>query len=168
LILNVDQQDLQEDSVVLHTPKNWLKFILRFNGILAALAIVAVLMPQSWLVWCVSKVEPGLKVGLLVSYLARALSMFFVLVGFLLIEFAKDVERYKTPIRIIPIWCLFAIFSFGIYASKNLPYVTKQWFFWAITIDGVCSLIMITAVLALQSRIENANSPKKEANKSLQ
>ena len=110
---------------MLHTAKNWLKFILRFNGILAVLAVVAVLMPQSWLVWCVSKVEPGLQVGLLVSYLARALSMFFVLVGILLIEFAKDVERYKTPIRIIPIWCLFAIFSFGIYVSTSFSYVTE-------------------------------------------
>jgi len=152
---------------VILTAKNWLKFILRFNGILAALAVVAVLMPQSWLVWCVSKVEPGLHVGLLVSYLARALSMFFVLVGILLIEFAKDVERYKTPIRIIPIWCLFAIFSFGICVSTSLPHITEQWFFWAITIDGVYSLVMIIAVLILQSRIENAK-PKNETNKSLQ
>jgi hypothetical protein len=51
-------------------------------------------MPQSWLVWCVSKVEPGLQVALLVSYLARALSLLFVLVGLLMIKFAKDVRRY--------------------------------------------------------------------------
>jgi hypothetical protein len=49
-----------EEFIAVHTAENWLKFILRFNGVLATLAVVAVLMPQSWLVWCISKVEPGL------------------------------------------------------------------------------------------------------------
>ena len=61
----VGPHSLGEGTIVVHTAENWLKFILRFNGILAVMAIVAVLMPQSWLVWCVSKVEPGLNVGLL-------------------------------------------------------------------------------------------------------
>ena len=147
--------------------EKWLKFILRFNGYLAVGAVFAVLMPQSWLVWCVSNVEPGFQVGLLVSYLARALSMFFVLTGLFMIEFAKDVKRYKRAIRVIPIWCLFAISSFGIYASINLGYVVKHWFFWAVMIDGLYSLIFIAAIVILQSKMETLESSTQKTNMGL-
>jgi hypothetical protein len=127
---------------------------------LGNIGVVAVLMPQSWLIWCVSKVEPGLHVDLLVSYLSRALSLYFFLVGLLLIVFAKDVRHYKAPIRIITVWCLFATLSFGIYAFLYLPYIMKQWFFWFIVIDGIYSLVTVLAILILQSGIENDHSSK--------
>lgn len=31
----------------------WLKLILRFNGYLSLPAYISVIMPQSWLAWCV-------------------------------------------------------------------------------------------------------------------
>ncbi len=142
----------------MHTAENWLKFILRFNGVLATLAVVAVLMPQSWLVWCVWRVEPGLQVGLLVSYLARALSLYAFLAGLLFLVFAEDVRRYKVPIRTMAVWCLFAIFSFGIYVSSHLSYVVKQWFFWFIVGDATYSLLFVVTILLLQSRIEDSES----------
>ena len=147
--------------------EKWLKLILRFNGYLALGAVFAVLMPQSWLVWCVSKVEPGLQVGLLVSYLARVLSVFFVLFGLFMIEFSKDVIRYKTAIRIIPIWCLFSMFSYGIYACMHLGYVIKQWFFWAVMIDGLYSIVFIIAIIMLQSKMESPEQSKHKANMGL-
>jgi hypothetical protein len=142
-----------------YTAEDWLKFILRFNGGFATLAVVAVLMPQSWLVWCVSKVEPGLQVGLLVSYLARALSLYAFLAGLLFLVFAEDVKRYRVPIRTMAVWCLFAILCFGIYVSSHLSYVVKQWFFWFIVADAIYSLLFVVTVLVLQSRIEDSESP---------
>jgi len=168
VILNVGQSHLREETIVAHTAEKWLKFILRFNGILAVMAIVAVLMPQSWLVWCVSKVERGLPVGLLVSYLARALSLYAFLAGLLFLTFAKDVKRYKAPIRVMAVWCIFAILAFGLYVSAYLPYLVKQWFFWFIVSDAAYSLVTVTAILVLQSRIENDKSSTDEANKGIQ
>ena len=148
----------------MHTVENWLKFILRFNGVLYTLSVVAALMPQSWLVWCVSKVEPGHHVGLLVSFLVRALSLYFFLVGLLLITFAKDVRHYKVPIRIFAVWCLIAVFSIGIYAFLHLPNIMKQWFFWAIVIDGMYALVTALAILVFQSRIQNDQSSEYDTN----
>ncbi len=147
-----------------HTAESWLTFILRINGCFAVVAIVAVLMPQSWLVWCVSKVEPGLNVGLLVSYLARALSLYAFLAGLLFLTFAQDVRRYKSPIRVMAVWCIFCIFAFCLYASQNLSYIAKQWFFWFIVGDATYSLVTVLAILVLQTRIDSDPSRSHEAN----
>ncbi len=93
--------------------------------------------------------------------------MFFVLTGLFMIEFAKDVRRYKRAIRVIPIWCLFAISSFGVYASMNLGNVVKQWFFWAILIDGLYSLVFIAAIFILQSKMETLESSTQKTNMGL-
>ena len=83
-----------------HSSEWWLKLILRFNGYLSLPAFIAVIMPHSWLAWCVSYVEPETPVGLLVSYLARGLSGLVVFQGAMLLVFATDVRRYRTPIRV--------------------------------------------------------------------
>ena len=45
----------------------------------------------------------------LVEFLARFLSLFYMLLGALLLLFARDVRRYATPIRIVAWWCLFSV-----------------------------------------------------------
>jgi hypothetical protein len=149
------------------THESWLKFILRFNGVFATFAIVAVLMPQSWLVWCVSHVEPGLQVGLLVSYLARALSLYAFLMGLLFLVFANDVRRYRVPISIIAVWCLFAIACFGLYVIPSLSALLSHWFFWFIVGDASYSLLMVVTILVLQFRIAEGDSSTNDVNQTL-
>jgi hypothetical protein len=137
-----------------------LKFILRLNGVLAMMAVVAVVMPHAWLAGCVSKVEPGLPVEFVVGYLARSLSMFFVLVGAFLVIFSTDVLRYRVPITVVAIWILMAIFCFGAYSWPYLSDLSKQWFFWFVVGDATWSFVFALAILVLQLRVwhEKASS----------
>ncbi len=135
-----------------------LKFILRLNGLLAMMAVVAVLMPHSWLVWCVSRVEPELSVGFLVAYLARSLSMFFVLVGIFLLIFATDVNRYHKSITCVAIWIMCAIGCFALYAWTSIPELAEHWFFWFVVGDASLSLLFALAILACQFRIQHAKN----------
>jgi len=74
--------------------EKYLRLLLRIVGASAILAIVAVIMPHSWLVYWVNLAEPGTSVRVLIPYLARLLSAYYVLLGVLLVFFASDVRRY--------------------------------------------------------------------------
>ena len=137
-----------------------LKFILRLNGLLAIMAVVAVFMPHSWLVWCVSKVEPELSVGFLVAYLARSLSIFFVLVGIFLLIFASDVNRYQKLITCVALWIICAIGCFALYSWASIPELVKHWFFWFVVGDASLSLLVALAILACQLRMRRDKSIK--------
>ena len=139
-------------------PEKFLKLILRLNGALAVMAIGAVVMPHSWLVWWVDKAEPGLAVGFLVGYLARTLSMFFVLVGLFLLVFASDVHRYRRPITYTAVWVLGAIACFGLYCWPYLPELLQHRFFWFVVADASWSLLFSVAILVCQSRIKYGES----------
>ena len=136
--------------------ERYLTFILRLNGALAIMAVVAVVMPHTWLVWCVSRVDPDLPVTFLVAYLARSLSMFFVLVGIFLVIFADDVNRYRLPITCVAVWVLCAILCFGICSWAYLPQLMKYWFFWFVVADASLSLFFALAILAFQARMRHA------------
>ena len=136
-------------------PERFLKFILRLNGVLAILAIGAVLMPHSWLVWCVSRVEPELHVGFLVSYLARSLSMFFVLVGIFLLIFAMDVRLYRRAITCTAWWVVGAIVCFVAYCWPYLSDLMAYWFFWFVVGDAAFSLVFAAAILVCQFLIRH-------------
>ena len=46
-----------------------MKWLLRFIGITTIPAFVAAVMPQAWFVYLIQKAEPGMPVGILVTYL---------------------------------------------------------------------------------------------------
>lgn len=131
----------------------WLKLLLRLNGVLALGAVGAVVMPHAWLAWCVGKVDPDLPVGPLVSYLARMLSAFFVLLGVMLLVFATDVRRYARPIRWAMLWCYFAAGVLLVHAAANFELLADQWFFRGVAADGLIGLAMCSAILLLQRGI---------------
>lgn len=89
------------------TAERWLRFLLRLNGFLGVNAAFALVMPHTWLVWCIGKAQPGLPVLPLMAYLARYLSGFYVFLGLMLLVFATDVRRYAPPIRLTMFWCWF-------------------------------------------------------------
>lgn len=131
----------------------WLKLILRFNGFLSLPAYISVIMPQSWLAWCVSYVEPETPVGLLVSYLARAVSGLVVFQGAMLLVFASDVRRYRTPIRVTMAIVLLILASTGTIAAQHWGQIKGMWFAWFMAADGTYALIVAVSVLILQHRI---------------
>ncbi len=130
-----------------------MKWLLRINGVLAVMAVPAVVMPHSWLVWCVARVDPDLPVTALVSYLARLLSAYYVLLGVLLLLFAADVRHYARAIRLVAIWCCAACVGLLAAALPFLSYLAGQWFFWCVAADGLYGLALAVTILLLQRRI---------------
>jgi len=133
----------------------WLKLLLRVVGISAVLAVVPAIMPKSWLVWCVDKAEPGTRVHLLITYLARLLSAYYTLLGILLLLFAGDVRRYAPAIRIVAIWCLLAAAFLVSYLLIAVPSSDRGWFFWFICSDGCFGIVFSICILLLQRSMKS-------------
>ena len=130
-----------------------LKLLLLVVGISTLPAIIAVFMPYSWLVRGVELAEPGTAVKVLVSYLARLLSAFYVLLGGMLVVFSTDVRRYSGPIRLVAVWSLMAVVGFVIYGVPALARGGFGWFIWFVAGDVAFGFSFAVAILLLQWRI---------------
>ena len=80
-------------------PEWWLRLLLRAVGVACLFAIPAVFMPRSWMAviheWSGLGKFPD---GLVVEYLARAVSAFYAMFGGLLLFAASDTRRYAAII----------------------------------------------------------------------
>jgi len=130
-----------------------LKLLLRVVGIVSLPAVVAVFMPHSWLVRGVEVAEPGTPVRVLVSYLARLLSAFYVLLGGMMVVFSTDVRRYAGPIRLVALWSLMAVVAFLIYGAPVLVKGGFGWFIWFVASDVAFGFALAVAILLLQWHI---------------
>jgi hypothetical protein len=130
-----------------------LKLLLRVVGIVSLPAIIAVFMPYSWLVRGVELAEPGTPVGVLVSYLARLLSAFYVLLGGMMVVFSTDVRRYAGAIRLVALWSLMAVVGFLIYGGPALVKGGFGWFIWFVAGDVAFGLTFAVVILLLQRQI---------------
>lgn len=130
-----------------------LKLLLRIIGITAIPAIVAVLMPHSWLAYAVSYAEPGTPVRVLVSYLARVVSVFYVMFGVFMLIFATDPRRYATPIRVLAVGSVLGPFVLLIHAAPAIRIVRTGWFFWFVACDITIGAALGVLILLLQRRI---------------
>jgi hypothetical protein len=83
------------------TAESGLKWLLRFIGLTTIPAFVAAIMPQSWMVFLIHKVEPGMSMGILVTYLARVLMLMYAFVGLQCFIIAADIRRYLPLIWIL-------------------------------------------------------------------
>ena len=137
----------------MNTTERHLKLLLRVVGIVSLPAIVAVFMPHSWLVRGVELAEPGTPVRVLVSYLARLLSAFYVLLGTVMVLFSTDVRRYAGPIRLVALWSLMAVGGFLIYGAPALAKGGFGWFIWFVAGDVAFGFALAVAILLLQWRI---------------
>jgi hypothetical protein len=79
-----------------------LVLLLRFMGVPALFALVAVVMPVSWMAathrWLGLGEMPTAPV---VEYLARSLSAFYAVMGALCLVVAADLERYWPLVRFL-------------------------------------------------------------------
>ena len=135
-----------------------LKLLLLVVGIVSLPAIIAVFMPYSWLVWGVELAEHGTPVKVLVSYLARLLSAFYVLLGIMLVVFSMDVRRYSGPIRLVAVWSLMAVVGFVIYGVPALIRGGFGWFIWFVAGDVAFGFVMAVTILLLQRRMAGYDS----------
>ena len=88
--------------VPMSTKQKVLVWLLRIFGASAALATVAVFLPTA----SMARIHAWLGLGVfpeapIVDYLSRQLSLFYALVGGILLVAASDVERYRTLILYI-------------------------------------------------------------------
>jgi len=137
----------------INSSERYLRLLLRVVGIVSLPAIVAVFMPHSWLVRSTGFAEPGTPVKVLVSYLARLLSAFYVLLGAMFLVFATDVRRYAGPIRLVALWSLMAVVGFLIYGVPALARGGFGWFIWFVAGDVAFGFFMAVIILLLQRRI---------------
>ena len=149
------------EGVNMNTAERNLKLLLRVVGITSLPAIVAVFMPHSWLVRSVELAEPGTPALVLVSYLARLLSAFYVLLGGMMVVFSTDVRRYAGAIRLVALWSLMAVIGFLIYGAPALAKGGFGWFIWFVAGDVVFGFALAVAILLLQRRI--AKQDKRQA-----
>ena len=78
-----------------HTAERILTWLLRVMGLLAALAIVAVVMPTSWIVSGAEQTGTGpFQDTPLNQYFVRSVSTLYALLGVLVLYIARDVRRY--------------------------------------------------------------------------
>jgi len=83
------------------TAESGLKWVLRFIGITTIFAFIAAVMPQSWVAFLIHKAEPGMSIGILVTYLARGMMLMYAFVGLECFVFAADIKRYRPLIWIL-------------------------------------------------------------------
>ena len=84
------------------TKSTLLRIILQVVGVTSLCALFAVVMPMPWMAAIHAWLGLGeMPTGNIVEYLARSLSAFYALFGFLCLVLATDVERYRTVV-----WCM--------------------------------------------------------------
>jgi hypothetical protein len=98
--------------------------LLRFVGVGALFALVAVFMPFSWMAathrWLGLGEMPSAPV---VEYLARSVSAFYALFGALCLVMASDLERYRPLVRLFGVaLALLGIVFRGVDLAAGMPW----------------------------------------------
>src|SRR5690349_2049436 len=101
-----------------------LVILLRFVGVSALFALVAMLMPLSWMAathrWLGLGEMPTAPV---VEYLARSVSAFYALMGALCLVVAADLERYRPLVRFLGVaFALMSVVFLGIDLAARMPW----------------------------------------------
>jgi hypothetical protein len=140
------------------TAETGLKWLLRFICITTIPAFVAAIVPQSWLAFLIHKVEPGMSIGILVTYLARVLMLMYTFVGLQCFIFAADIRRYLPLIWVIGIGST-AVAIIGLIALfAGVEPDHRTWLFWIVfgdftegLIQGVVLVILLCHIAHLRS-----------------
>jgi hypothetical protein len=101
-----------------------LVLLLRFVGVGALFALVAVFMPSSWMTATHRWLGLGeMPTGPIVEYLARSLSAFYAFTGALCLVVAADLERYRPLLRFLGVaFALMSVALFGVDLAAGMPY----------------------------------------------
>jgi hypothetical protein len=101
-----------------------LVMLLRFVGVGALFALVAVFMPFSWMAATHRWLGLGERAtGPVVEYLARDLSAFYAVMGALCLVLATDLERYRPLVRFLGVVvALMSVVFLGVDLSAGMPW----------------------------------------------
>ena len=101
-----------------------LVILLRFVGVGALFALVAVFMPVSWMAATHRWLGLGeMPTGPVVEYLARSLSAFYAVMGALCLVLAADLERYRPLVRFLgAAFSLMSLVLLGVDLAAGMPW----------------------------------------------
>jgi hypothetical protein len=101
-----------------------LRFLLRLVGVGSLFALVAVVMPSTWMAATHRWLGLGeMPTGPVVEYLARDLSAFYALVGALLLVMASDLGRYRPLVRFFALaFIVLSILFTGVDLAAGMPW----------------------------------------------
>lgn len=129
-------------------PEFLLRLVLRVIGGVSMVALVAVVMPYTWM----NATHEGLGLGPLpdepiVGYLARSLSAFYALFGGLLWMLSYDLQRHRPTLCFLgSVTMIFGLLLLGIDWVEGLP------LFWRVG-EGPWVIAIGAAILFLARRI---------------
>jgi hypothetical protein len=100
-----------------------LVILLRFVGVSALFALVAVVMPFSWMVATHRWLGLGeMPTGPVVEYLARSLSAFYAVMGALCLVLTTDLERYRPLVRFLGVaLAMMSVVLLGVDLAAGMP-----------------------------------------------
>jgi hypothetical protein len=131
------------------TAESGVKWLLRFIAFTTLFALIAGVMPQSWLAYMIHKAAPEVPVGLFVTYLFRMLMGVFVVTGLFCVVFSTDVQRYRPLIWMLGVACLIGTLAGLIALFLAVPPAQRIGFFWIAFIDQAEGLAQGVLLLAL-------------------
>jgi hypothetical protein len=101
-----------------------LVFLLRCLGVGSLFALVAVVMPFSWMVATHRWLGLGeMPTGPVVEYLARSVSAFYALFGAICLVLASDLERYRPLVRFLALAVvLMSLVVLGVDLTAGMPW----------------------------------------------
>jgi general stress protein CsbA len=140
------------------TAESGLKWLLRFIGITTIPAFIAAVMPQSWVAFLIHKVEPGMSIGILVTYLARILTLMYAFVGLQCFIFASDIRRYLPLIWIIGVGTVVVTVIGLIVLFTGVAPEHRAGFFWVVFGDFTDGLVKGVLLVILLLRIPHRES----------
>lgn len=107
----------------------FLRIVLRWVGTVSLLALVAVVMPYSWM----DATHEWLGLGRMpdqpiVGYLARSVSAFYALLGGLLWALSFDLQRHRPTLCFLGVAIMiFGVMLIGIDWVERLPLYWRVW-----------------------------------------
>jgi hypothetical protein len=101
-----------------------LVILLRFVGVSALFALVAVFMPSSWMAATHRWLGLGeMPTGPVVEYLARSLSAFYAVMGALCLVLTTDLGRYRPLVRFLGVaFALMSLVLLGVDLAAGMPW----------------------------------------------
>jgi hypothetical protein len=122
--------------------------VLQITGAVSLLALVAVVMPRSWMAATHRWLGLGeLPQGAVVDYLSRSTSALYAMFGGMLIVLASDVERHA---RVVRYWAL-ALIPLGVVmlavdmAAGMPPYWTAMEGPWMVVFGAILLVLSLKA-----------------------
>jgi hypothetical protein len=114
---------MQKKSVHRPSSDRVLRFLLQWVGIVSLFALVAVFMPYEWMDGIHRATGMGsLPSQPIVGYLARSLSMFYALMGGLLLLCSFDIPRYWIVLCYLSLaFVFFGVVVLGIDYLEGMP-----------------------------------------------